>query len=99
MPRFAVRALELHSAYAWDIAWARRALDFIAAHDTRLRRNARTRLGLSESPLRQSQRAAHRERAQREDQPAPGPRPRWECAAIGVVFEDMRHNRAHNSEW
>ena len=33
MPRFAVRALELHSAYAWDMAWARRALDFIAAHD------------------------------------------------------------------
>jgi len=33
MPRFAVRALELHSAYAWDMAWVRRALDFIAAHD------------------------------------------------------------------
>ena len=33
MPRFAFRALELHSAYAWDMAWARRALDFIRAHD------------------------------------------------------------------
>ena len=32
-PRFAVRALELHSAYVWDMAWARRALDFIRAHD------------------------------------------------------------------
>ncbi len=33
MSRFAHRALELHSAYAWDMAWARRALDFIRAHD------------------------------------------------------------------
>jgi hypothetical protein len=33
MPRFAVRALELHSAYVWDMAWARRALDFSRAHD------------------------------------------------------------------
>jgi len=33
MPRFAVRGLELHSAYAWDMAWVRRALDFIGAHD------------------------------------------------------------------
>ena len=33
MPRFAVRALELHSAYVWDMAWMRRALDFIRAHD------------------------------------------------------------------
>ena len=33
MPRFAVRALELHSAYVWDMAWVRRALDFIRAHD------------------------------------------------------------------
>jgi len=33
MPRFAVRGLELHSAYAWDMAWVRRALDFIRAHE------------------------------------------------------------------
>ena len=29
---FGFRALELHSTYAWDMAWVRRGLDFIRAN-------------------------------------------------------------------